>query len=347
MRIRIARCIASRWVGLVTGVGCLVVCLVPTPVKAQSSAAVPVGACCVDLDDAVAATEGQCSGLGEYTSWTITSPVDAHCGACIHTTEMTCRYAVKEDCIGSMERFCPDATCAACLEAETGSCCEGTDACTSLSRAECTDLGGGATWVEKRHCADIECGACARSDDKTCRYVPQDMCTLVGELFCSGASCAKCLENFDPPPDSACMMHRVFELDSTILGNMGVFHRFQDEIVVESVKGREMKALFHEHMHELGLVLLRHPDLLVRGRELLLDAAPGFRDLLDEPGGEPLRLTPELVQRIDQFLADVADHAGSEARGALDQVRAEFEAVKGMTLREIRALHQPDRGESD
>jgi hypothetical protein len=93
-------------------------------------------------------------------------------------------------------------------------------------------------------------------------------------------------------------------------------------------------------MWELGLVLLRNPDLKERGMALLEIATPGFRDLLDESGGEELVLTPDLVQEINQFLADVAEHAGPSARSALEQVQAEFDAVEGLSLRQIRARHQ-------
>jgi hypothetical protein len=221
-----------------------------------------------------------------------------------------------------------------------GACCSGPGpaGCRVGGRDRCSKLSEQATWHAAVTCNEISCGACADEDTESCRYTTSEACTASTELFCGDQDCSECLENFEPPPDnnSECMMHRVFRCDDTILGNMAVFHQFQDRIVVESAKGREMKALFHEHMHELGLVLLRHPDLLLRGRELLLVAAPGFRDLLDQPGGEPLVLTPDLVQTVNEFLGDVAEHASPEGQAALDRVMAEFDAVAGMSLREIR-----------
>jgi hypothetical protein len=144
----------------------------------------------------------------------------------------------------------------------------------------------------------------------------------------------------DDDDETNCMMHRIFRHHPEVLDNMATFHKFQDRIALESEKGREMKALFHEHMFELGKVLLFDPELKERGIELLEVAAPAFRDLLGEPDGEPLVLDPGMVQQINDFLADVAEQASPEAQGALDQVRAEFEAVEGMSLREIRTMYQ-------
>jgi hypothetical protein len=176
--------------------------------------------------------------------------------------------------------------------------------------------------------------------DHTCRYTIDEMCNGSALLFCADSNCAECIEQTDPPDTSTCMMHRVFRNDGEVLAEMSVFHQFQDRIVVESAKGREMKALFHDHMFELGLVLFRNPDLLLRGRALLQIAAPGFRNLLDPSVGEPLVLTPELVETIDRFLADVAEHAGPDGQAALEQVRAEFAQVEGKSLHQIRAAHR-------
>ena len=93
-------------------------------------------------------------------------------------------------------------------------------------------------------------------------------------------------------------------------------------------RGRHFIDLFYEHSPELATLLLTHSDLREEGTGLLEMLLPGLEALVNGEG-DTVAVTPDMVERLDAFLARLNELASPDLQ---DDIAQEWERANPSTL---------------
>jgi hypothetical protein len=106
-------------------------------------------------------------------------------------------------------------------------------------------------------------------------------------------------------------------------------YRFRDEVMTQSPEGRRHIRLFYRHAPEVSRLLLRHPSLHDRVRNMLVEMLPALRATL---AGRPSTITRARLSDITTLLEPLAANAGPALRADLRSLQED--------LRQGRLLEQ-------
>ena len=160
--------------------------------------------------------EGSCAGFSD-TGWLVLSMSDTTSntaiyrtkvtamGACCYTDGSPCQMTTQADCAtGNLWRS--DLTSCPVSCPTVGKCCYIDGTCAVRFQENCT----GIAWTAGQDCTN-PCplpGACCDAVTGLCSFVPQSLCTAVGNIWTGGADCTTvaCLGSCCDPTYGTCML---------------------------------------------------------------------------------------------------------------------------------------------
>src|SRR5262249_61630971 len=104
-------------------------------------------------------------------------------------------------------------------------------------------------------------------------------------------------------------------------GLMDVSHSFRDRILARSDRGRRYTSLYYQFSREAVRIMLSNPMLLLRSRDMLSRYKPVLDTIVH---GQPVSLTQEDLDNLDEFLEDFSRTGSGELREALGGLRQDL-----------------------
>lgn len=117
------------------------------------------------------------------------------------------------------------------------------------------------------------------------------------------------------------------------------YWRVHDEVLQPTEMGRYYIDLFWQHNYELCTLILDNPQVKDDGLPIILQFEPGLRALVDGQG-EDVRLTPEMVDRVQAYLELLMQVGSPELSAAIqaELTRTPLDQFEGMTFEQARVL---------
>ena len=132
---------------------------------------------------------------------------------------------------------------------------------------------------------------------------------------------------YQPPCPAKLLLGLVSHLSAQQSG-LDTLYRLRDELMTTTPRGRHFIDLFYEHSPELATLLLTHSDLREEGTGLLEMLLPGLEALVNGEG-DTVAVTPDMVERLDAFLARLNELASPDLQ---DDIAQEWERANPSTL---------------
>jgi hypothetical protein len=115
------------------------------------------------------------------------------------------------------------------------------------------------------------------------------------------------------------------------------YWRVHDDVLQPTEMGRYYIDLFWQHNYELCTLIIDHAQVKDDGLSIILQFEPGLRALVDGHG-EQVRLTAEMVDRVQAYLELLIELGSPELGAAIqaERARTPLEQYKGLTFEEVR-----------
>lgn len=160
------------------------------------------------------------------------------------------------------------------------------------------------------------------SDEDVCTF--RDACD--GEGSCVGA----------PIPFPDCPLCQALENVVRRRVYLAVLRDFRDTILANSSEGQYYIDLYYLHAEELARLMLLHPQLGIRSTDIVIQYVPALRRRL---AGEDVVLTSTDIRTIEQLLSAYEQHASTELRNDLQEIRVALRKGKLTEMVGISVKH--------
>lgn len=150
--------------------------------------------------------------------------------------------------------------------------------------------------------------------------------------------------NWSPPENSCSCAARTMLSDdkASMFEVVTTLYRVRDEVLTENtLLGDHYQGLYEEYTGRISLLLLKHTELGLRGKQILQYVTPGLTALVNDKGNEEI-ITQELVSEMTSYLqtlaTDARDNGDHKLADTIDQEmeRLDWDKFPGMTYEEAR-----------
>jgi opacity protein-like surface antigen len=118
-------------------------------------------------------------------------------------------------------------------------------------------------------------------------------------------------------------------------GVLNSLRGLRDEVLANSAIGQSLIDMYYNNSPEIVGILVRNPTLSIRSAAVLTRLMPGITYLLDQDKGRDIKITPQLVARINKLLKDIGGNGSNELSATLSELSEMVKACEGMQISEI------------